>query len=487
MAALTDRRLRSQFRSAQMAALLLAYVAVGLYLNLDRHTNLVYTHAAYVPIVLASVWWGRKGFWVAAVLGGFVLSFHLFGLAQGSLLNDLARVAFFFTVALCIGLLSERAKAAQEALLASEQKHKWLIENSLAGILLHRDGRILYANGRFARMLGYEPGDLVGRAVAELFPQDGTAGYDSLRGERCALGKDGGGVWLDLATSSTAYEGAPAVIVNALDVTERKRAQEKQCELAEIARKQDEQLVHSSRLAALGEMAAGVAHELNQPLTGIRNFARNAVYMLDKGLGGVPEVTDNLRMIAEQVDRASRIIHQMRNLTRRSERQIRPVSINQVLRDSVEFLMPQMRLSGVEVRLDLAEGTPDVLGDRIRLEQVFLNLLTNARHAMAESHQRRLSVRSSLSDDIDCPAVVEIEDTGEGFPEDGVERLFTPFYTTRKGKHGTGLGLPISLAIVKEHGGLIDATGAPGRGATFTVRLPLAPDESAAEGAAPNA
>jgi histidine kinase len=154
-------------------------------------------------------------------------------------------------------------------------------------------------------------------------------------------------------------------------------------------------------------------------------------------------------------------------------------------RESVEFVMPQLRLSGVEVVFDLAPGLPHALADRIRLEQVFLNLLTNARHAMEESPKRILSVRTRHDPAAPLPLVVEIADTGAGFSPDIADKLFTPFFSTKKAGRGTGLGLSISLGIIKDHKGAIEATGTEGHGATFTIRLPagaLDRDEQQTEG-----
>ena len=140
-----------------------------------------------------------------------------------------------------------------------------------------------------------------------------------------------------------------------------------------MARRQEEQLEHSTRLAELGEMAASISHELNQPLTGIRNYARNAYYMLEQKPDAEAEVKNNLRLISEQVDRAAKIINQMRELTKRSDATFSLLDRNSVIRESVEFILPQLKLSEVAVSLRLE--------DCLRLEQVFLNLLSNARQA----------------------------------------------------------------------------------------------------------
>jgi C4-dicarboxylate-specific signal transduction histidine kinase len=249
----------------------------------------------------------------------------------------------------------------------------------------------------------------------------------------------------------------------------------------ELNRKLEEQLVHSTRLAELGGMAAAISHELNQPLTGIRNYARNAFYMIEKRLGVEDDVKNNLRLISEQVDRASKIINQMRELTRRSDRHFARLDLNSVIRESAEFLMPQMRLSKVQLTLSLAEGLPPIHGDRIRLAQVFLNLLTNARQAMEGSAVRELAVRTYLAVRQDLPVVAQVADTGKGFSAEQAPKLFVPFYTTKASGHGTGLGLSISRSIVQAHQGTIEASGLPGRGATFTLRFPASSPEEKAE------
>ena len=266
------------------------------------------------------------------------------------------------------------------------------------------------------------------------------------------------------------------------------RERARYAELAALARRLEEQLEHSTRLAEIGGMAAEISHELNQPLTGIRNYARNAFYMLEKRLGGEEEVKDNLRLISEQVDRAARIGNRMRELTRRGDRTIAVIDVNSVVRETVDFLMPQMRLSRVEVATALADDLPPVRGDRTRLSQVFLNLLTNARHAVEASPVRRLSVRSRREPGAALPVVLEVADTGAGFTEADGRRLFQPFFTTKASGHG--LGLSISRSIVSDHGGTIGAESVPGRGAIFTVRLPSADASStapSAPGAAPSA
>ena len=481
------------FRVTIIALLLFAYAGLGVYFNHVVQEETVYTHLAYVPIALAGIWWGLRGVWVAVLSAVALFAFHVFGVAAGEISADGARSFFFIFVGLCAGTLGERLLASRKALRHSEEKYRLIVEKSLAGILVCRDKRVLFANSRAGDMFAYQPRDMVGMSiwnlihepdqprVRELLLKRAKEGITDLHYECRLVRKDSGFLWAEIASSPADYEGGPAVLVHVYDITDKKEAEARRRELSELARRQEEQLVHSTRLAELGEMAAAIAHELNQPLTGIRNFARNALYMLDQGVGSADEVKDNLRTISEQVDRAARIINQMRDLTRRSEGRFTPMSINSAIEECVEFLTPQLKLACVETELDLADNLPDVRGDNIRLEQVFLNLITNARQAMAESQKRRLKIKTYCDAGADRPVVAEITDTGRGFTQEEAQKLFAPFFTTKKAGHGTGLGLSISLTIIEDHNGAIEAGSAPGRGATFTVRLPATREENAPE------
>ncbi|HUT13379.1 MAG TPA: ATP-binding protein [Thermoguttaceae bacterium] len=482
-----DRRIRLQV--VIVALLVVAYGALGIYLNLALHNHIVYSHAAYIPIVLACTWWGRKGLAVTGLVVCLPFGFQLLGTAIAPLWSDVARIFFFLVVAVAVSELSENVKAGQRALRISEEKHRLIVEKALTGILVYTDQRILFANSRVGRMLGYPAEKMAAMSVWDLIAEEDlprvrqlvmnrkAAGFSDLHYECRLVRRDGTRIWVDLASSVADFEGQPAVLVNLYDITDRKEAEVKRRELADLTRKQEEQLVHAARLAELGEMSAAVAHDLNQPLTGIRNFANNAIYMLEEGVGSPDELRENLRWITEQVQRASRIINQMRGMTRKSERQFAPLAVNEIIRESIEFLTPQLRLSGVEVSLELGADLPAVMGDRTRLEQVFLNLLTNARQAMEGKKERCLTVRTYADPDEAGRLVVEVEDTGTGFAADQSARLFEAFYSTKKPGQGTGLGLTICQRIIRDHGGAIRAEGESGKGAKFIIQLPAAKND----------
>ena len=211
-----------------------------------------------------------------------------------------------------VGLVRSREEALAKAFENSEARYHQLVEKSLAGIFLYRDDRILYANSRFKEIVGHSPEEVIGKEFWQFVLEEDRPRIHALRATRqkegatdlryeCRLkNKDGRIMWAEIASSPAEYEGKPAVLVIVYNITAQKEIEEQRRELSRLMRKQEEQLVHSTRLAEMGEMAAGVAHELNQPLTGIKNFARNAAYMLDEGVGNIEEVKENLRVLSEK-------------------------------------------------------------------------------------------------------------------------------------------------------------------------------------------
>ncbi|MBN2321323.1 MAG: PAS domain S-box protein [Acidobacteria bacterium] len=472
------------FQAVIIIVLALVYIGLAAFFNIFLRTGIIYTHFAYIPIVLASIKWERKGVFIALVLACSNLLFHLFRVGTSDFWDDLVRIFFFLVVSLCVGILSEKVRTGQQALRRSEAKYRHIFESSFSGIAVCRDDTILLANARLHEILGYPQPELIGCSLPKLVPepdkpilQKGLAKlirnkeYGS-RFECRLIRKNGVVIWSDAVVTATQYEKTPAFLINVKDITGEKKSEEERRKLIEVSRQQQEQLVHSVRLAEMGEMAASVAHELNQPLTGIRTYADNAAYMIDESAGSLDEIRENLTLISKQVDRAKKIINQMRELTRKTDLSFEPLDINGSVREIVEFLKPQLELSRIEVLMNLSPDLPRIMGDQVRLEQVFLNLITNARRAMEESEERRLKIRSFLEDGVHGSVVIEIQDTGKGFAKDTGEKFFMPFYTTKKAGEGTGLGLPIALKIIEAHNGSIEASGIPGQGAKFVVKLP---------------
>ena len=235
-------------------------------------------------------------------------------------------------------------------------------------------------------------------------------------------------------------------------------------------RDKQEQLVQAGKLATLGELTTGIAHELNNPLNNIGLFVGNAIDHIELDATDRERLLDELRHALREVRRATAIISHLRTFGRVASVSPEPVRINGVVRRSFSLLYEQLRLRQIEVRLDLCAEDPVIVGNPIQLEQVFINLLTNARDALADAPRKLIHIESAVSEDV---VDLLVRDTGPGIPEGLQQRIFDPFFTTKEVGAGTGLGLSISYGIVKEHGGSISVVNGAGDGATFLVQLPL--------------
>jgi C4-dicarboxylate-specific signal transduction histidine kinase len=240
-------------------------------------------------------------------------------------------------------------------------------------------------------------------------------------------------------------------------------------------RDKQEQLVQAAKLATLGELTTGVAHELNNPLNNIGLFVGNAVDLVELGVAARDRIVRELRNAMQQVRKATEIISHLRTFGRVAPVSREPVAINQVIERALSLMQEQLRLRDIEVELDLSPAQPLVIGNAIQLEQVVINLLTNARDAMADSRHKVIRISADVREGA---AALVFSDTGPGIPEGLEQRIFDPFFTTKEVGRGTGLGLSITYGIIKEHGGAISvAPRRPGQGATFLIEFPCVPSD----------
>ncbi len=240
-------------------------------------------------------------------------------------------------------------------------------------------------------------------------------------------------------------------------------------------RDKQEQLVQAGKLATLGELTTGVAHELNNPLNNTGLFVGNAIDLIELGATDKGQIVRELRHAMQQVGKATEIISHLRTFGRAAPVSREPISLRQVIERALSLMREQLRLREIEVAVDLGQEEPVVVGNPIQLEQVFINLLANARDAVADSPRKAIRI----SDSVGAEGVeVALADTGPGIPPGLEQRIFDPFFTTKEVGKGTGLGLSITYGIVKEHGGTISVTSRPGEGATFLLRLPLVSAET---------
>ena len=245
-------------------------------------------------------------------------------------------------------------------------------------------------------------------------------------------------------------------------------------------RDKQEQLVQAGKLATLGELTTGVAHELNNPLNNIGLYVGNVIDRIHMGELTAESALDDLEQAMGQVRKATEIISHLRTFGRAAPVRFEPVDVDEVIERALSLMHEQLRLRAVDVDLDLLPDELVVQGNPIQLEQVFINLLTNARDALDEVPEERRKIRIASSLEGDRIRVV-FADTGPGIPAAIAKRVFDPFFTTKEVGTGTGLGLSITYSIVKEHGGEIALSPTPGGGATFTVEVPVHGEDAAKE------
>ena len=244
------------------------------------------------------------------------------------------------------------------------------------------------------------------------------------------------------------------------------------------------QIIQSSKLATLGEMATGIAHELNQPLSGIRTRAQLVTKALERNIVNPERIAQGQIEIIQLVDRITRIIHHMRIFARQDQQRFTPFRLTQSIDGALSLLGEQLRIHAVEVEKEIPEEMPFVLGEPLQIEQVILNLLSNARDAVdgraeqerdqsgaSSPYQKQVNVR--IYEATAHELCLEVRDNGTGMAEEIRCKIFEPFYTTKPVGRGTGLGLSISYGIVTSHNGRIEVESTPGVGTTFRVFLPI--------------
>jgi two-component system sensor kinase FixL len=248
------------------------------------------------------------------------------------------------------------------------------------------------------------------------------------------------------------------------DITERKHAE------SELQHNREE-LAHVTRISTMGELAASLAHELNQPLTAIMSNAQAAQRFMAANPADLEEVREILKDIVQDDSRASEVIQKMRGLVRKGEVVFVPLDIAEVIRDVARLVHSDAVLLNVDVAMELSFGLPLVRGDRVQLQQVVLNLMLNAFDAMKDCPVNERRVMLQAEQDGAGMTKVSVCDRGTGLGADKLDRIFQPFYTTKR--DGLGMGLSISRSIIEDHGGHLWAENNPDRGATFCFTVPM--------------
>jgi len=361
----------------------------------------------------------------------------------------------------------------ESELRKSEEKYRLFFNNDPNAIFVfdQRTYEILDANDRATNEYGYLRNELIGRSFLDLTDpadQARVKHFLSAGGNMLArvhhLKKNGGVFMVNMRASYGQYLERMAVIMATADISE--------------TLKTEQQLVQAAKMATLGEMSAGVAHELNQPLSVLATSVNILAKQAKSPDGPSPRLLLQVAQeLHSQVERATRIINHLREFGRKAEVERCKIDLAQPIEGVFHLLGQQLRVHDISVELDIPPDLPPVWGDANRLEQVFINLIMNARDAIEE---RRLTngemqgfIKVSAARD-NGRIIVNISDNGLGIPKELEERIFEPFFTTKEVGKGTGLGLSISYGIVRDYGGTIKVESPPGRGASFTLSFPAA-------------
>jgi two-component system sensor kinase FixL len=448
-----------------LAAGLAARLAVG-----ESGTFLLLIPAVVAAAAIGGVWTG-----LAAALAGAAA-----GVATG---GDAAAAGLFVLAGLAVSVGGEWfqrtvAQAAQiNAALAEREAHLRSILHTIpdAMIVIDEKGVMRSFSAAAERMFGWSEAEAIGRNVSILMPSPHREEHDGYleryerTGERRIIGigrivvgerRDGSTFPMELAVGEMARKDGRYFTGFVRDLTERQQAEQRLQEL-------QSELVHISRLTALGEMASALAHELNQPLAAISNYVAGSRQLLARAEPPVEKARAALDKAGEQALRAGQIIRRLRDFVARGETERRIESLPRLIQEASALALVGAKEHGVRVRSETAVGVDLVLADKVQIQQVVLNLIRNAIDAMEEAPRRELLIRAAPAPD--SMVEVSVTDSGSGIASEVMDQLFQPFVTTKRS--GMGVGLSISRTIVEAHGGRIWAEANPDGGAVFRFTL----------------
>jgi PAS domain S-box-containing protein len=375
--------------------------------------------------------------------------------------------------------ITER-KQVTEALRENQEFSTGLLENTPnPEFVLNPDTSIRYVNPAFEKLTGYKLAEIAGmKAPYPWWPKKESKAMTltlkksmlsgGKRSERLFRKKNGEPFWVIINSAPVIHRNKVLYfLINWIDITDRKRAEEEKAEL--------EQKAHlASRLASVGEMASGIAHEINNPLTAVIGFAQ---LLMDNDLP--EEIKEDLTIIHKEAQRAAGVARNLLTFARKHAPSKQLTNINGIIDGVLTLRAYEQNVSNIQISTKLAPNLPEVMADYSQLQQVFINIILNAEAAMLEA--RNGGTLTIITKKFNHSIRASFADDGPGISKENLNRIFDPFFTTKEVGKGTGLGLSVCHGIIAEHGGRIYARSKPGKGATFIVELPVDPQEQVEE------
>ena len=466
-----------------------------------------------IPIFVKNTWWGFIGFddciskrlWTDSEINALeMLAFNLGGAIYRmeveenmSRLNASLEERVWERTKDLEQEVAERT-IAENLLRDSEEKYRLIYENANDGILLIMDNLIYLVNPKMTEIIGLLPKDIIGKTLSSLVKSSYTDTIDSYFLEQNEGAENEkkdlevqmlNGKWLELKSTRISWDLEPAILVFISDISKRRIAELELHELnrnlekrikEEISRANSQQqlLVQKSKLESIGELSAGLAHEINQPLGGLSMGLENILFHTNEEGADENYLRSKINLLFNDIERIQKIIEHVRLFSREQDNlTTEKISVNEVIVNALSLVSKQLANHNIKLNFTKPDNSINTLGNKFRLEQVFLNLLSNARQAVDEKalqvspdsfiKQITISILEKSSS-----VVITIIDNGIGINKKILSKIFNPFFTTKSEKKGTGLGLSISYGIISEMQGIIDVKSEEGVFTTVTISLP---------------
>ena len=452
------------------------------YYHLFHQTHTVFIHVFYIPIILASLWWKRKGLAVAVFFAVFLIIDQHFLIKQAVYADDYFRALMFVVIGVVVALLSERIAKNEKALRGSEEKYRLLVENATDAIFIAQDEVVKFANPKSEELTGYSAEELAKTPLANLIhPEDRDMVIErdnrGLREKKLfgvhsfrMINKADDELWVELNTALITWEERPATLNFLRNITPQ--------------RKIEAQLQQAQKMEAIATLAGGIAHDFNNILMAIQG--RISIMIMDMD-SSHPDF-EHLTGIDAQIESAANLTKQLLGFARGGKYEVRPTDLN-------ELVKSHNRMFGRTKKEIIIRGKYEknlwiVAADQGQIDQVLMNLYVNAWHAMPGGGTINIQTENVLIDEnynkmyqVKPGRYVKISvtDTGVGMDKSVQKRIFDPFFTTKEMGTGTGLGLASVYGIIKNHGGFINVCSEEGRGSTFNIYLPATGSEGMAQ------